>query len=390
MEAAVQGPLWSHPEGRAPFAEVDIGPNRVALLKDGYQAFPAMLDAIGRARSTIVLETYILTDDSMGRRFIDALCERARAGVEAMLMYDAWGSDVSEEALNELRSSGVKVLSFRPLTWLGTLGKAFAHLSRRNHRKSLVVDGLVAFTGGLNLSRDYAAEVDGGRGWRDTHVRMVGPAAVEVERFFISTWRMNRGPAYDAARFVRVGAGLGRRVKIIGNGFSMERKAIRKAYLGAIDRAERSIHLTHAYFLPPAKVMRSLVRAAQRGVAVSVILAASTDVKAVLYAARGLYPRLLRAGVAVYEWSGRILHAKTAVVDGNWCTVGSSNLDPMSLRHNLELNAVFEDLDLAAAVERMFEQDLTHCQRITTDTVRSYGPWQRLASWIFLKLRHWL
>jgi cardiolipin synthase len=351
-----------------------------------------MLAAIEGARHTICLETYILRDDDIGLRFLGALMERARAGVEVLLMYDFWGSQVSEATLAEVRSAGVKVLVFKPMRFLADpLGRLLAKARRRNHRKSLVVDGAVGFTGGLNISTDYAAVVDGGAGWRDTHVRIDGPDAQALERLFLRTWKDQRGPAYDTSRFVRPRVAGCEKLRVVGNDFALDRKGIRRAYEDAFARATSHVYLTHAYFLPPAKMLKALVAAARRGVRVAVILAATTDVKLVLYAARGLYPRLLKNRIEVYEWrAGRVLHAKTAVADGRWCTIGSSNLDPLSLRQNLEVNAIITESSLCQAMERLFLDDLSHCERVTMAEVRRYGLVQRLLSWFAFRLRHWL
>ncbi|MEW5739695.1 MAG: phosphatidylserine/phosphatidylglycerophosphate/cardiolipin synthase family protein [Myxococcota bacterium] len=377
-------------EGREPYAEVTVGPHRLSLLKDGFQAFPAMLAAIAHAQHTICLETYILRDDVTGTRFINALIERAQAGVEVLLMFDFWGSDVQEATVARLREAGVKVLVFRPVRFTASLARFVTVFRRRNHRKALVVDGRLGFTGGLNLSDDYAAVEDGGQGWRDTHLGLAGPAAQELERLFLQTWKAQKGPAFDEARFVRPRAAGTGKLRIIGNDFAVDRKGVRRAYLHAFHHATRHIFLTHAYFMPPKKVLKALIHAAQRGVRVALVLAASTDVRLLLYAARGLYPRLLKKGIEVYEWRGRVLHAKTAVVDGRWSTVGSANLDAMSLRHNLEVNAVVTDPIFCQAVERLFLEDLTHCERVTRETVRGYGLLARLLSWLAYRLRHWL
>ena len=380
------GPLAT----RTPYAESRVGPNRVALLKDGYQAFPAMLDAIEAARSTICLETYILKDDELGLRFLAALMKQARAGVEVLLMYDHWGSEVSDKTLRDVRGAGVKVHVFRPWRFLGPMSPAFSKVRRRNHRKSLIVDGAIGFTGGLNISNDYAAVIDGGSGWRDTHVRITGPDAQSLEKLFLTTWKQNRGQKFDVQKFARPRFAGCANLRVVGNDFSLDRKGIRRAYEEAFARANERICVTNAYFLPPAKLVSALVAAARRGVKVKVILAGTTDVKLVLYAARGLYPRLLKNGIEVYEWAGRILHAKTAVVDGTWATVGSSNLDPMSLRQNLEVNAIVTEPSFGAALEQMFNEDLAHCERITMVEVKRYGLVQRVFSWIAYRLRHWL
>jgi cardiolipin synthase A/B len=381
-DAKAAAPVW---------AEVIIGPTTVALLKDGRQTYPAMLEAIAAAKQTICLETYILRDDTTGLRFVNALIERAQAGVEVLVMYDFWGSELAPETIANLTRAGVKVMAFRPLRFTGSISRFLTRLRRRNHRKTLTVDGEIGFTGGLNIANDYAAQEDGGRGWRDTHLRLVGPSARELERLFLETWRRQKGPAYDSARFVRPpGVSFGR-VRIVGNDFSLDSKAIRRAYTEAFTKAKRRIFLTHAYFLPPARMLKDLMAASRRGARVAVILAATTDVKLVLFAARGLYPRLLAAGIEVYEWSeGRVLHAKTAVVDGTWVTVGSSNLDPLSLRQNLEVNAVIVDPVFGAALEKLFLDDLTRCVRVTAQTVRKYGWVTRALSWVAFRIRHWL
>lgn len=367
-----------------------VGEHQTALLKDGKETFPRMLAAIAAAKSTICLETYIFRDDHIGRRFGEALMERARAGVQVNFMFDGFGSDVSDHYLEQLRRDGVRVTVFRPIRFTAELWERFLFLSRRNHRKSLVVDGELGFLGGLNLAREYASVEDGGSGWRDTHMELRGPQVVRLERLFLDSWYANGGAPIEVKRYARSlqhGDGL---VRVLGNAFASERKDIRRAYVSAFDGAKERIDLTHAYFLPPSRVLRALTRAARRGVQVRLVLAGATDVPAVLYAARGLYPRLLRAGIRVFEWEGRILHAKTGVVDGHWSTVGSSNLDAMSLRHNLEVNAVVESEHFAAALERMFEEDLTHCREVTQQEVDARLTPQKILQWLAYRLRAWL
>ncbi|HVY47773.1 MAG TPA: phospholipase D-like domain-containing protein, partial [Minicystis sp.] len=268
----------------------------------------------------------------------------------------------------------------------------FAKMTRRDHKKSLVVDGRVGFTGGMNVSDDYAPVELGGHGWRDTHLRLEGPAALELEYFFLRTWRRGGGAPLDEARY---GGHGGRRadpkVRIVSNDLRHGRTDIREMYRSAITGAEQRIYLTNAYFLPTIRLLGNLTAAARRGVDVRIVVAGTTDVSAVLYASRALYQKLLKAGVRIYEWKGRVLHAKTAVIDGRWSTVGSSNLDYQSLRHNLEVNAVVEDAHFAAAMERMFLDDLAHCEEIryeAWDRVRM--PWERAASWGLFFLRDWL
>jgi cardiolipin synthase A/B len=383
--------MASPPPARSPYVDLPVGHHRLGLLKDGVEAFPSMLGAIAGARSTICLETYILRDDRTGRRFAAALAERARAGVEVNLLYDAWGSSVSRDLLADLNEAGVRTLAFHPIRFQGRLGRMLFRLRKRNHRKALVVDGRIAFTGGLNIADDYTSREEGGEDWRDTALRLEGPAAAELQYFFLRTWRRHHGAPLDEMRYVWPARRPDPKVKVITSDLHRGRRSIRRAYRAAFRASRRRILITNSYFLPSHSLLRALQRAARRGVDVRVILAGTTDVRIVLLAARAIYGRLLKAGVRIYEWhAARVLHAKTAVIDGHWSTVGSSNLDALSLRRNLEVNAIVEDPDFAAALEALFEEDLSHCEEITPERWRQRPWWQRALSWMAYLFRDWL
>ena len=373
-----------------PFAEMEVGTHHLALLKDGGQTFSAMLAAIAEATKTICLETYILRGDRTGKRFAEALAERASAGVEVNLLYDAWGSSVPASMVEALQRAGVRTLAFHPLRFAGRRRELIGRLTRRDHKKSLIVDSRVAFTGGINISDDYAAVEEGGAGWRDTHLRLEGPAALELEYFFLTTWRRGGGAPVDAFRY----GGQNRRpdphVLVITSDLHRGRLGIREAYREAIAAAKQRIFISNAYFLPTLRFLRGLADAARRGVDVRVMVAGTTDVPAVLHASRSLYEILLDAGVRMFEWQGRVLHAKTAVIDGSWSTVGSSNLDHQSLRYNLEANAIVRSARFGAAMEEMFQQDLESCEEVLPDRWRARGRLARAASWGAYLLREWL
>ncbi|WP_437620035.1 phospholipase D-like domain-containing protein [Sorangium sp. So ce1151] len=370
------------------FAEMTVGAHRVALLRDGAQAYPAMLEAIARAQRTICLETYILRGDRTGQRFAEALAARAAAGVEVSLLFDAWGSSVSSSFLDGLRRAGVRPLAFRPIE----LSAPFGKVARRDHRKALIVDGTVAFTGGLNISDDYAAPEDGGAGWRDTHLRIEGPASAELQYFFLRTWQRAGGAPVDEQRYSHAGRRPDPAVQIISNDLPRRRHrhGIRDAYRHAIERARHRIFITNAYFLPPLRIIHALTAAARRGVDVRIMVAGTTDVPAVLLASRTIYGHLLDAGARMLEWRGRVLHAKTAVIDSAWSTVGSTNLDSQSLRMNLEANAVISHRGFAGAMERMFADDVAHCREFTVAHWARRPLWERAASWTAYLARNWL
>ncbi|HRI70094.1 MAG TPA: cardiolipin synthase ClsB [Polyangium sp.] len=372
------------------YCDVVVGFHRLRLLKDGTQAFPAMLEAIKNARATICLETYILEDDRIGQLFADALIERARGGVEVNLLYDTWGSSVSSGFVDRLIENGVRVLPFRPVLHVLQDVKMVRQVSRRNHRKALIVDSSVAFTGGINISNDYASRDEGGGGFRDTHLEFEGPAALELQYFFLRTWKKANGAVIDDARYSHQGRRPDPFVHVVTNDMHRGRSTIRHAYRKAIHEAKRRIYVTNAYFLPTLGVLRGLCDAAKRGVDVRVMVAGTTDVTAVKLATRTIYGRMLHAGIRLYEWHGRVLHAKTAVIDGHWSTVGSSNLDQQSLRMNMEANAIIEDARFARAMEKMFHEDLEHCEAVTTESWHQRPAWERAASWAAYLFRDWL
>lgn len=376
-------------QGSAPFADIPVGQHRIAILRDGEQTFSAMLAAIRGAEQSVCLETYILRDDRTGARFGQALIERAKAGVEVTVLYDAWGSSVSIEYLVWLSQAGVRTMAFHPVELSSTLDKTFAKLTLRNHRKLLIVDGKVAFTGGLNISDDYASAADGGQGWRDTHMRIEGPVVAELLGFFLATWKASGGPEVTPSRYPRAPTG-GRapahvkdpHVEVAASHLRRGRRTVRHAYGKAIREARSHIYITNAYFLPTVRLLQALRHAAQRGVDVRVMVAGTTDVPAVLHASRSIYGLLLRAGVRLFEWEGRVLHAKTATIDRGWSTIGSSNLDRQSLRFNLEVNVIVRDSAFAGAMEGMFLQDLLSCREITLAGWEKRSIVDRAASWV--------
>jgi cardiolipin synthase len=364
--------------------------NRVTLLKNGAEAFPEMLAAIDAAEDHINLETYIVRSDRTGWRFAESLAAKASSGVRVNVIYDAIGAlGCSTRFFHYLQEKGVYLLEYHPIApWRIRWG-----WNRRNHRKILVVDGRVGFTGGLNLSDEYADTDDGGGGWRDTHIKIEGPAVQGLQEIFLETWTRQRGHRLSRKQNYYphpqpAGEAL---VSVVGNRELRKRRKIRKAYLHALKRANRSILITNAYFVPGRRILRALKKAVKkRGVRVSLILSARSDIPAVRYAGRALYKRLLRWGVRIYEWQERVLHAKTAVVDGIWSTVGTYNIDHRSFLHNLEVNANIMGESFGRKMETMFLDDLKDCREVLR------GEWNRrpfvtkVLEWFFYLFRWWL
>jgi len=347
------------------FPQSMVRGNSVTVHIDGAAAFPAMLQAIAGAERFILMDSYIFNDDTAGRAFADALKERAAAGVDVRLIVDGFGTiNVPGSFFESLVDAGVHVLEYNPVApWRKHWG-----LLRRNHRKLLVVDGRVGFAGGLNVGDQWLPVEQGGMGWHDVHVRVIGPAVRDLSRLAISTWKAHRGVDLDARVFLpeveRCGDAL---VSIIGSRERRKRRTIQRSYLHAIKRSRRYIYIANAYFIPGAGFRRALYNAVRRGVDVRVMLPANGDIYPVQMASRALYSRLLKRGVRLFLWQGAVLHAKTAVIDDAWATVGSYNIDRRSWAMNLEVNVNVLGPGTAGELRGVFERDQAMCEELTYD-----------------------
>ena len=361
-----------------------INGNRVTLLKDGREAFPSMISAIEGASSTINLETYMLRSDRTGWRFGEILAEKSSEGVEVNIIYDSLGSlDCGEDFLQFLQSRGINILEYNPIApWK----KGWRWL-RRNHRKILVVDGRVGFTGGINIADDYSDPSEGGKGWRDTHIKIEGPVVRELQRLFLSTWKKSAG---ERKYFPYLEESGDTPVQIVGSREIRNRKAIKKAYINAIKNAKQSIYLTNAYFIPDRGILRAIWNACKRGVEIVLILPGISDVKVVQYASRSLYSRLLSQGVKIYEREGKVLHSKTAVIDGEWSTIGSYNMDHRSYLYDLEVNAIIYGREFGEKVKTVFMDDLKDCRKIELDKWKERQLKGKLIEKFCFRFRHWM
>lgn len=365
--------------------------NRVTLLHDGAQCYPAMLDAIAAAQHEILLEMYWFGSDRAGRRFAEALMERARAGVQVIVIYDAIGSfDADGAQWTRMRDAGVSVYEYNPIApWRRRF--RIGVVNNRNHRKMLIVDRQVGFTGGVNIGDPWASVEDGGEGWRDDMVRIEGAAVMEMCGVFlhglstIAERELGTPPLSDE------GEGEGDSpVRVLANHYFGERRAIRRAYLERIAAAKRSVYITNSYFVPDRAIRRALVRAASRDVDVRVLLPAESDVPAVYYASRRNYEWLLKRGVRIFEWLGEVLHSKTACVDGEWCTVGTYNLDYRSWRFNLEVTVSIDDVEVASALESRFLLDLQRAREVDLEQMRYRSLGERFFENFFYLFRKML
>jgi cardiolipin synthase len=260
----------------------------------------------------------------------------------------------------------VRVVEFNPLNpWRRSV--RMERLSIRDHRKILVVDGEIGFTGGINLANHWAPEEEGGAGWRDDMVRIQGPSVSGFVDCFERTWDDQDGPRLRFRSPPSAGSYGSQRVRVLGEAFLKHRREIARAYISNIYRASDKIWITNSYFVPSSVISRALIRAARRGVDVRVLLPGKSDVEVVRLASRAMYDKLMDAGVRIFEWTANVLHAKTAVIDGRWSTIGTLNLDYRSIRGNLEVNASVLDEGFGALLERSFLRDLDSSVEIDRD-----------------------
>lgn len=358
--------------------------HRMRLLENGEAYFPAVLAAIGQARHEVLLETFIWFDDQVGRQLQQALIAAARRGVEVDVLVDGYGSpDLSPAFIEALTTAGVRLHVFDPCPRLFGLRLG---VLRRMHRKIVVIDGRRAFVGGINWSADHLADF-GPQAKQDYAMSIEGPVVDEIHRFVraalapagrLPRWR----PPWwlGRRRLAAPAADVAGQARFVVRDNGRHRDDIERHYRHAIRSARHEIMIANAYFFPGYRLLRDLRQAARRGVRVCLILQGQPDMPIVRVAARLLHGPLLKAGVEIHEYCERPLHGKVAVVDGHWATVGSSNLDPLSLSLNLEANLVLHDRAFAGALrERLERLRQRHC-RCVTEAPRGHPAWQSLVA----------
>jgi cardiolipin synthase A/B len=352
--------------------------NAFELLENGEAYYPAVFDAIAGAQHEVLVETFILFEDKVGLALRDALLAAARRGARVDLTVDGWGTpELSHDYLQPLLDAGVHVRAFDPRRRLFGMR---LHAFRRMHRKLVVVDGRTAFVGGINFSADHLGDY-GKEAKQDYAVRFSGPLVAQVRAFMLGQIGARRrlGPPVaraDSSAGHSKSVGMEAMFVIRDNG--LHRDDIEREYRAAIRAAREEVVIANAYFFPGYRLLKALRRAAGRGVKVRLILQGQPDMAIVKTAAELLHRRLLGAGVEIYDYCERPLHGKVAVIDGTWCTVGSSNLDPLSLALNLEANVIVRDHAFAGVLrERLDALMRDHCRRLEPRAVEQRsGRWR--------------
>ena len=340
-----------------------IDGNRIKNLENGSQIFPAMLEAVRSAKTSINFETYIYWSGDVGDQFADALAERARQGVKVHVLLDWVGSQKMEESLiTELKTAGVKVERYHPLRWYN-LGR----INNRTHRKLLVVDGRLGFTGGVGIADQWSGNAEGPEHWRDSHYQLEGPAVAQMQAAFMDNWIKTTGNVLHGEAYFPELEPMGNALGQVftsspsGGGDSMQ-----LMYLLSIAAAERTIDLSAAYFVPDQLTRKALRMALDRGVRLRIIVPGKhIDAQLVRQASRAQWGELLEAGAEIHEYEPTMFHCKTLIVDSQLVSVGSTNFDNRSFRLNDEANLNVYDKQFAEQLEDVFEADLGRSKRIT-------------------------
>jgi cardiolipin synthase len=366
-----------------------VGGNSVKLLRNGAQAFPAWIAAIDNATRRVSLEMYIFSDDAIGRQFSEALARAAQRGVEVRLLYDFVGCrETPATFFQKMRGFGVHVVGYhkyrfwRPRLW---------SLIRRNHRKTLVCDGQLAFTGGINISIEWVSKADGGGGWLDAAVAVEGPAAAQIEATFLRTWnrRAPKRMRLDPDRLAIPKPAGDVALAVVSNSELRDRFVIRRAALHAIRQSQQRILLANPYFVPDQGVLRALQSAARRGVDVRLLVPLASDSRLLDFATRAVFPQLLAAAARIFR-SPVVTHTKALMVDDTFYSIGSYNFDHRSLAYNLELVVNVVDPTTAMEVGTMLISDMAASEELTAAAFARRSWLGRLIERIAYGLRRWL
>lgn len=375
------------------YTSTAIGGNTASLLLNGDEIFPAQLAAIRAARETITYAQYFYEGGSIGAEIAEALAERCRAGVRAHVLLDGFGTLAMPGAYREtMAQAGCEVATFRPLSPLSLVAVfGFGRSNKRNHRRLLVVDGRVGFTGGSGISPKWLGNGRTEGQWRDTDVRLEGPVVAKLQGAFVENWLEATGNVLGGGSYF---PSLPRRgsvfAQVVRSSPTAGSFSMYTMFLLAMSSARQSIYITNPYFLPDDRMTRVLTEAPGRGVRVVVLLPGAIDNNIVRHASRSRFGELLKAGIEIYEYQAGLLHAKTMTIDGVWATIGSTNLDSRSFALNEELNAVVYDREVVSRLEKIFADDLTNAQRVRYRRWRGRGVVDRLLELLSLPFREQL
>lgn len=359
--------------------------NKIEIFNNGGEFYPPMLEAINQARASVTIEAYIYWGGDIGRKFAEALAARQRAGVPVRILLDAVGSStISDEVLKTFKDAGCDVRWYHPLHWY-----SLNRINNRTHRKSLIVDGSVGFTGGAGIADHWLGRAENPDHWRDIQIRLEGPAVATLQSAFSRNWLETTGELISGNTFFPALNSSGTlSVQSILSSPDTGSSTVRIMYYLSIVCARKSIFIANPYFIPDKQAIKILTDAKRRGVDVKIMVSGlHNDAALARYNTTRLYGPLLEAGVEIYEYNQTMLHHKYMVCDGVWSTVGTTNFDSRSFALNDENNVCVYEKDFAAKWEEIFRGDLPACQLVTLEGWRNRGVKTRLGEWLFFLLR---
>lgn len=347
--------------------------NRVELLRNGNNAFSALIASLQRATHSIHMEYYIIRDDRIGRTIVEILIRKAHAGLEVRVIYDAVGSALSRRTLQRMRDAGIETAAFEPIRFPWFTPRS----CRRNHRKIVVTDGKIAYLGGINIAKYYLDGDYMGK-WRDEHLRLEGDIVADLQRLFIADWAHVRGEHLDCRTHTaphKIRQRLP--IQLAWSEEGPSRLTVVEAFAAAIVRARERVRISSPYFMPPAMLLDALRLAARSGVRVQVMIPTSSDSRFTDLVSDSYVEDLLGAGVELYRYDNGFLHAKLLIVDSQIASVGTANMDYRSLGENLEVTAFIYDRPTARRLDATFDEDLMQCVRVDPEQWRRRSLWRR-------------
>ncbi len=362
--------------------------NEVIIIDDGDLAYDEILNCIQEAKKNINISTYIFESDYVGKIFKDALIKKIEEGIEVNVIYDAVGSiRASRKFFKEMKEAGIHLIEFHPIFTLNLI-----KLNQRLHRKLFIIDGKVAFIGGMNISCEYAGPKYKGYNWRDLMAKVEGPAVADLQTMFFALW-VRVGGVFshkELEYFPQLHHKGDKDVVTVGTDYWVERKKLRDTFIMLVKKAEKEILIESAYFLPDHDIRKTLRDAARRGVEVKIIIPRNTDIKTVYYARRAMYTKFLKAGVKIYEYTPHVLHTKLAVIDRSTVIIGSANFDYRSFIHNIEGNIIVEGGEIGRDAYTIFQKDLENSQEVILEEFEKRSFAIKLIEWFLFFFRYLL
>lgn len=363
--------------------------NKLELLSSGRKKFASLFSEIKKAKHHVHLEYFNFRNDSIGNALFNLLAQKAQQGVEVRAMFDAFGNmsnnkPLKKQQLKQLREEGIEIVSFDPITF-----PYVNHVASRDHQKIAVIDGITSYTGGMNIADYYINGLPEIGAWRDMHISIKGPASEELQKAFLFTWNKEtkqhiEGKFYfpiDNDSLKAFPQHAGGQVAIVQRIPNISPKAMRQAYIAAIDAAKYKVQIINPYFTPTRSVRRALKRAAARGVRVEIMIPGKSDITFTPDAAFYTANSLRKKGLHIYIYNGGFHHSKVMMVDDRFCTVGSTNLNSRSLRYDYEINAFIFDLPITDQLVQIFQQDKQNSTILTKEEYAKRSPWKRFVGW---------